>query len=104
MLNFDDLFNDLLLDTNIFAKKGIYTSSGGSTNEVNCIFDNAFVPVEFLGEGGVSSLCPQVLCKSSDLSSVSTGETIEIDDVTYYIVEVRPDGVGMTALILSRDQ
>ena len=43
---------------------------------------------------------PIVTCRSSDVTNVDTADTITIDSVTYNIVNVQPDGTGITTLIL----
>ena len=43
---------------------------------------------------------PVVTGRSSDMSGVDNADTILIDSITYNIVDVQPDGVGCTALVL----
>ena len=43
---------------------------------------------------------PVVTCRSSDVSGIDTDDTITIDSVAYNIVNIQPDGTGVTILIL----
>ena len=43
---------------------------------------------------------PVVTCRSTDVTGIDTSDTIVIDAVTYNIVNIQPDGTGMTVLIL----
>ena len=38
--------------------------------------------------------------RSADMTNVEIGDTIQISSVTYNIINVQPDGVGITALVL----
>ncbi len=52
------------------------------------------------GEVGVESNAPFAFDRSSDVPSIQQRETIGISVRTYNVVEVMPDGEGMTELRL----
>lgn len=54
------------------------------------------------GMAGVQSSQPVFLCMTADVEDAAHGETLEIDDDTYHIVGVEPDGTGITMLRLEK--
>lgn len=94
-----DLTNDLdiFLNSNEFAIDITYNST-----TIQGVFDAEFSSaVE--GEMGIESTVPQVLVKTSDVSSAVHGETMTINSVVYNIIGIHPDGTGMTLILLSED-
>ena len=45
---------------------------------------------------------PVATGRSSDMTNVEIGDTIQISSITYNIVSVQPDGTGVTALVLEQ--
>lgn len=91
----DDFFS-----TDDFAVVATYTPSGGQPKSINVIYDNDYVAS--LMEGiEVENTSPAVLCKTSDILNVKHGDTLVVNSITYKIIEVKPDGTGITTLILS---
>jgi len=84
----DDL--DVFLNTDEFADEA---TIGGET--VNGIFDNEHTEVL-----DVSGTHPAFTCKTSDVSGVSQGDTVTINGTGYRVVSIKPDGTGMTTLVL----
>lgn len=82
--------------TPFFADFGIDATVGAGT--VRGIFDNAY------GEafGLVSGTTPAFTCSTADVSDVDVGESITINAVAYSVTEVRPDGTGVTVLVLQQ--
>ena len=52
------------------------------------------------GEVGVESNAPFAFVRTSDVPSIQQGDTLGISGTTYTVVEVMPDGEGMTDLRL----
>lgn len=75
---------------------GTAATIGGSS--VNGIFDDAFI--DPFGE--VESTEPTFYCRSSDVSSVSRGDTVTINSTSYNVVGVHQDGLGVTLLKLEK--
>lgn len=93
--NFDEF-----LDSDDFAVAASYTPNGGSATAINGIFDKEYLAGD-LGQVVVSSAAPMFLTKTSNVASEDGSGAIVINSVTYDIVEVKPDGTGMTLLILA---
>lgn len=65
-------------------------------------FDNETVPLDAGGTALVHQEQPRFKCRTSDVSSVASNDTIEIDSVTYNIVAWIHDGTGVTDLHLEK--
>jgi hypothetical protein len=65
---------------------------GGSTAG---LFANGYV--DALGVGNYENI---VRCQSSAITALSAGSVITIDGYFYTVRELRPDGNGMTALVV----
>jgi len=94
---------DTIFDTDEHAQTAIYIRQGYASAQIPVIFDNEYSTAEGIGEPGMGVPSPQVLCKTADVPSASHGDTLLVGGITYYVQEVRPDGTGITTLILSRD-
>ena len=88
-------------DTDAHGSTVTYTTSGGSASTINRIFNNEFELVD-IGDVGVESNIPILTVKTSDVSSVAQGDTFVIDSVTYKSVIIRPDGTGITEIVLEK--
>ena len=95
----DDLLTDLttFLNPDEFAVEITYNST-----MILGIYDNAFVEDQ-QNDINVETLQPQVIVKSSDVSSLSHGDTMTINSITYKVIGIQPDGTGLTIILLSRD-
>jgi hypothetical protein len=95
----EDLITDLevFLDNEEFAVDITYNAG-----TIQGIFDAEFSSaVE--GEMGIESTVPQVMVKTSDVSSAVHGQTMTINSVVYKIIGIQPDGTGTTLILLSED-
>ena len=81
----------------------IYIRAGFPSEPIIVIFENDFISAQGIGEIGVGTSVPMAICKTSDVLNAARGDTLKIDDTTYKIIEVRPDGAGITMLYLSKD-
>lgn len=71
----------------------------GSGSSISVIINKEYFAIA--GESvDVDGTQPIVTCRSSDVTGVDTDDTITIDSVTYNIVNIQPDGTGVTVLIL----
>jgi hypothetical protein len=58
-------------------------------------FDNAYTdPLGFSGSS------PALTCASADVSAAAQGMAVVVDAVNYTIAAIKPDGTGMTVLVL----
>lgn len=82
-----------------------FTHNPGVSQVVSTIkvhFNNPYAAAKMQGLEAASSL-PTALCKTSDVSTAVARDTLTISSVVYYIVDIQPDGTGLTLLILSKD-
>lgn len=71
----------------------------GTDSSINVIINKEYFAIA--GESvDVDGTQPVVTCRSSDVTGVDTDDTITIDNVTYNIINIQPDGTGVTVLIL----
>ena len=92
-----DLAN--FFDTDTHGTSVTYTPAGGSESTINGILNNEFELVD-VGDTGVESSMPVLTCRTSDVSSVAQGDSFVIDSTTYQSVIIRPDGTGITEIVL----
>ncbi len=82
----------------IFGQDVEYTPDEGSPVTIKGVFDNAYVEVE-----GIQSLRPILRIALAALEEEpGKGDQVEIESVTYKVVESRKDEHGGTTLILKR--
>lgn len=96
-------FNAVLLNTDAFAQMVTYIRQGFPSVQIPVIFDSEYSVSEGIAEPGIGIASPQALCRTADVEDASRGDTVAVGGTTYHIQEVRPDGTGITTLILSRD-
>lgn len=89
---------------NILGDKATITlKSDNSTFEINCLFENQYFLVEdTMGDTGISSAKPRLVCKEEDVLNVNIDDLVNIDDTNYKVVELQPDGNGTMNLILNK--
>lgn len=76
-----------------------YTPSGGSSSSIVVIFRNEFY-LEDVGNVGVETSQPVVTVETSKVPSVANGDVVAIAGTNYNVVGVRPDGTGISELVL----
>ena len=74
-------------------------TSAGSTATISAILSKAYF-AEDVGGTMVESSEPIAMVRTTDVPNVVQGDTLAIDSVTYYVVEVNPDNEGMSELRL----
>jgi hypothetical protein len=88
---------DGFFDTDAHGSQATITIDAVATT-IDVIFNKEYFSIP--GESvDVESSQPVFYCQSHDVTNVEQGDTIEIDSVTYNIVNVQPDGTGVTVLI-----
>lgn len=65
----------------------------------DAIFDNAEYQVQD-GDQVVSMRQPELLCRESDVSSLSQGDTLTVNGTNYTLAKPEPDGTGIIRLVL----
>ena len=79
-----------------------YTRQGGSAATIKGIFDNDYNEVDAGGMVGFAIQQPRLVCRTSDLSLASEGDTFVISGTTYLSRVIQDDGTGMTNVVLER--
>lgn len=91
---------DVFFNTDDFGVSATFTPrTGGASSAIKGIFDKEFVAV---GDGDgmeVAATDPVFQCKTN-LVPNARGGTLVIDGVTYGIVTDKPDGTGVSMLVL----
>ena len=71
----------------------------GTGSSINVIINKEYFAIA--GESvDIDGTQPVVTCRSSDVTGIDTDDTITVGGVTYNIVNIQPDGTGVTVLIL----
>lgn len=98
-------FNSSFFDGS-FDEAAIFTPSGGAPVSVGVIFDAPYSGVPFRDASGaeIESSAPSALVRDADVPGVAHGDTLTVRGTVYRVVEVHPDGTGLTTLILSQDE
>lgn len=70
-----------------------------NTSSFDAIFDNEYYAVDD-GDAGIMSAQPRLVCKSSDVSALVPYDVVTVSAQSYKIIEIMPDGTGITILRL----
>lgn len=92
----------IFFNTDDFGVSAVYTPSGGSSVNINGIFDNEFYEADAGGSVTVAIEQPRFACATSDVASALEGDAIVISGVSYIIRVVQDDGTGTTILVLEK--
>lgn len=76
------------------------TASTASGSSFTGIFDDKYLGVDVSG-ALVEADSPIFFCRSSDAASLNHGDSLTIGGVVYVVRTLKPDGAGMTAVVLS---
>jgi hypothetical protein len=84
-------------DLDCFFTDFAVTATVGAAS-VSAIFDRAHIQAM-----GIDATEPMALVKTADVTarSIARNTAIVIAGTTYYVQELRPDGTGLTTLVLS---
>lgn len=105
----DQMVSDL---DNIFFNDTEFTDSATFTGmfgpiEISVYFDTED-DVVFDGRGdldsNVSASVPSVTCKSADVADAEYGDSVVVNSITYYVIDIDPPLNGTRKLYLSEDQ
>lgn len=103
-------FNDLLdnFNTTAIGMLGPVTATVGAADPIPCLFDAPYKGVS-LETGEIESSAPALTITSAQVAALSIVHSTSIaisgtpggyDDDTYSVIEIHPDGAGLTKLIL----
>jgi len=99
----DDEIRDIYLNTDDFAQVATYTPQGGSASTIYGILDQESEDISGGGEVDVLYSITSFTTRTSYVSSASFGDSLSTGGTDYTVREVRPDGNGMTILIIEQD-
>jgi len=88
-------------DVDEFFQDFINTCTLSDGTEINVIFDESREIFDL--QGRIISSTPAITCKSTDVSSLSVGDTVTIDSTTYYLREILDDKTGITVIRISKN-
>ena len=74
-------------------------------------FQNKDINIQFVDEYEAITLFgleienarPMAMAATTDITGIKHRDTLVINTITYYVVEIRNDGAGITTLLLSKD-
>ena len=89
------------VDVDDFGVAATYTPAGGTALVIHGIFDAEYNAALGDIQALVATDQPQFLCRTSDVAAARHGDALAIGGASYVVVEVRPDGTGMTVLVLN---
>ncbi len=92
---------DCLLNTHEFAVAATYTPSGGSAASVVVLFEAPYDASNPLTGFQYENAAALATGKTTNFASAKKGDTLAVGGTTYYAIGVHPDGLGLTALVLS---
>ncbi len=101
-----DFASDLetVFRTDEFAETALYAGGGLPPVSIPVIFEGLYAASEFTqAEASIENASPKAYCRASDVVGAAHGDTLTIGAKTWHVVEVRPDGTGVVALVLSED-
>lgn len=95
----------VFLNSDEFGDSATYTLIAGGGATFTGIFDAPHIAIEF-GDVAISDRRPTFLCRTSDVPSGAVGgdagDTLLVDGTTYRIIDLEPDGQGMTRIVLGK--
>ena len=72
-----------------------YTHPSSRTKTITVIFDRGYVET-----ADIEGDAPVATCKAADVPDLAQGDKFTINSVVYKVVEVQPDGTGVTRAVL----
>ena len=74
-------------------------------------FKNKDINIQFIDKYEATTLFgleienarPVAMAATTDITGIKHRDALVIDTITYYVVEIRNDGTGITTLLLSKD-
>lgn len=65
--------------------------------DITAIFSDMFVDAE-----GIASSNPRIIVKTQELVDVHKQDDVEINETTYSVASIEPDGTGITTIFLEK--
>ncbi len=94
---------DAFFDVNDPGRESIqYVEYGAASKPIVVIWDEQYAATSVEGLEAMN-FKPNALCRSVDVPNATDKDTVVRNSQTYYVIDVRPDGTGITRLIFSKD-
>mgnify|MGYP001588700780 CR=1 FL=1 len=77
-----------------------YTPSSGSASSITVIFRHDYYLEDVGNIVGVETQQAVITVQTSKVPGIAHGDLIEIDSTNYNVVGVRPDGTGISEIVL----
>jgi hypothetical protein len=87
-------------DTSVFGVPAQAVTRHSEVVTLQVIFDNGYSAQ--LGAGLMEASQPQAVARSLDVVDLAHGCAFSVGGADYRVVEIQPDGTGMTTLLLER--
>ena len=92
-----------MLSVNDFGLEvGYQEAAAGNFTVLRSIFDNETVPMDAGGTAQVHQEQPRFTCRTTDISSIASGQTLVVNSTTYKVVAWIDDGTGVTTIQLEK--
>ena len=85
-----------------FGQAVSFTDSSGETVSCTAIFDNGFSAPQ-IGDLVIETTDPVLTCKTSDISGIESGDSVTVESITYKVIQIQPDGTGISTVFLGKN-
>jgi hypothetical protein len=92
---------DRLVMLNDFGVNCTYTPDGGASIVIKTILLNDYYAVDS-GSVAVEMNQPIAVIRTADAAAISHNDTMVIESITYRVVNIRPDGTGISEIQLEQ--
>ena len=89
----------VFVNPNDFGQSVTFTRSNNTTLTVNGVADFEHLMINE-ASNDVSGYQPVLNCKTTDILSIEPDDSVEINNKNYRIIDIQPDGTGMSKIIL----
>ena len=80
-----------------------WTPAGGTSKNIR-VFRDLSPENTYLGGSAVNNYALIIYVKSEDVNGIAQGDTMEVNNTTYYVMDVGPDDHGVYEIKLSENQ
>lgn len=96
-----DLSN-VFFNTAEFAEEVTWTPLTGTAQTIAVLWDDPYRAANPVS-GQVEDTAPQCLAPTANIGGMTQGDMITRQGTDYYVIEMQPDGSGITTVVLSKD-
>jgi len=92
-----------MLSTDEFGVAAALEAPDGSTTPITGVFDAAYAAADPNVEADASATAPRFLARTIDIEAAGEGYVLAVAGVRYAVWDNRPDGAGLSELLLHRE-